>query len=133
MSSTLTVTNLTATNLTDGGGTTSTFANINQGHSKAWVNFNGTGTVAIRDSQNVSSLTDLSSANYTINFSNNFSAADYSFSGLAGVGAASGNYYFATPFNSAPAVGSFSIRISDFSGTITDVAYNAFNFHGDLA
>jgi hypothetical protein len=35
---------------------------------RAWVNFNGTGTVAIRASGNVSSITDNSTGNYTINF-----------------------------------------------------------------
>ena len=35
---------------------------------RAWVNFNGTGTVAIRASGNVSSITDNSIANYTVNF-----------------------------------------------------------------
>ena len=35
----------------------------------AWVNFNGTGTVAIRDSEGVSSITDNNVGNYTINFS----------------------------------------------------------------
>ena len=35
---------------------------------RAWVNFNGTGTVAIRDSGNVSSITDNGTGNYTINF-----------------------------------------------------------------
>jgi len=34
----------------------------------AWVNFNGTGTVAIRDSENVSSITDNSTGMYTVNF-----------------------------------------------------------------
>lgn len=34
----------------------------------AWVNFNGTGTVAIRDSYNVSSITDNGTGDYTINF-----------------------------------------------------------------
>ena len=37
------------------------------GLAKAWVNFNGTGTVAIRASFNVSSITDNSAGNYTIN------------------------------------------------------------------
>ena len=37
---------------------------------KAWVNFNGTGTVAIRDSFNVSSITDNGTGNYTVNLSN---------------------------------------------------------------
>jgi hypothetical protein len=38
------------------------------GISKAWVNFNGTGTVAIRDSFNVSSITDNGTGAYTVNF-----------------------------------------------------------------
>jgi hypothetical protein len=40
---------------------------------KAWVNFNGTGTVAIRDSYNVSSITDLGTGNYRVNFSSTLS------------------------------------------------------------
>jgi hypothetical protein len=35
---------------------------------KAWVNFNGSGTVAIRSSFNVSSITDNGTGNYTLNF-----------------------------------------------------------------
>lgn len=35
---------------------------------KAWVNFNGSGTVAIRASGNVSSITDNGTGNYTVNF-----------------------------------------------------------------
>jgi len=35
---------------------------------KAWVNFNGTGSVAIRDSFNVSSITDNNTGNYTISY-----------------------------------------------------------------
>jgi hypothetical protein len=38
------------------------------GVAKAWVNFNGTGTVAIRSSFNVSSITDNGTGDYTINF-----------------------------------------------------------------
>jgi hypothetical protein len=45
---------------------------------KAWVNFNGTGTVAIRDSYNVSSITDNGVGDYDINFTNNMSDANYS-------------------------------------------------------
>jgi hypothetical protein len=37
---------------------------------RAWVNFNGSGTVAIRDSKNVSSITDNGTGNYTVNFYN---------------------------------------------------------------
>ena len=45
---------------------------------RAWVNFNGTGTVAIRASGNVSSITDNGIGLYTINFTNAMPDADYS-------------------------------------------------------
>jgi hypothetical protein len=45
---------------------------------KAWVNFNGTGTVTIRSSYNVSSITDLGTGYYRINFINPMSSSDYS-------------------------------------------------------
>jgi hypothetical protein len=44
---------------------------------KAWVNFNGTGTVAIRDSYNVSSITDIATGEYYVNYSTAFSNANY--------------------------------------------------------
>lgn len=47
------------------------------GIAKAWVNFNGTGTVAIRDSFNVSSITDLGTGRYTINFTTAMPNANY--------------------------------------------------------
>ena len=45
---------------------------------RAWVNFNGTGTVAIRDSYNVSSITDNGTGNYTVNFGSAMSSINYS-------------------------------------------------------
>ena len=45
---------------------------------RAWVNFNGTGTVAIRASFNVSSITDNGTGNYTVNFTNAISDNNYS-------------------------------------------------------
>ena len=45
---------------------------------KAWVNFNGTGTIAIRDDFNVSSLTDNGTGDYTVTFSNAMSNTNYS-------------------------------------------------------
>ena len=44
----------------------------------AWVKFNGTGTVNINDSENVSSITDLSTGTYTINFIVAMSNTSYS-------------------------------------------------------
>jgi hypothetical protein len=51
---------------------------------KAWVNFNGTGTVAIRASSNVSSITDNGAGDYTVNFTTAFADANYAASGFAG-------------------------------------------------
>jgi hypothetical protein len=45
---------------------------------KAWVNFDGTGTPAIRASFNVSSITDNGVGSYTINFTNALQDANYS-------------------------------------------------------
>jgi len=45
---------------------------------RAWVNFNGTGTVAIRASGNVSSITDHGTGQYGANFSTNLSDGNYS-------------------------------------------------------
>ena len=44
---------------------------------RAWVNFDGTGTVAIRASFNVSSITDNGTGQYTVNFTNAFADANY--------------------------------------------------------
>jgi hypothetical protein len=50
---------------------------------RAWVNFNGTGTPAIRASGNVTSITDNGTGQYGINFTTALSDTDYSFVGLA--------------------------------------------------
>lgn len=52
------------------------------GTAKAWVNFNGTGTVAIRASFNVSSITDNGTGDYTVNFTTGMADANYAVAGL---------------------------------------------------
>ena len=44
---------------------------------RAWVNFNGTGTVAIREDGNVSSITDNGTGDYTVNFTTAMPDANY--------------------------------------------------------
>ena len=51
---------------------------------RAWVNFNGTGTVAIRASGNVSSITDNGTGLYTVNFTTAMPDANYAHSGSGG-------------------------------------------------
>jgi hypothetical protein len=48
---------------------------------KAWVNFNGTGTVAIRAAGNVSSITDNGTGTYTVNFTAALADANYATTG----------------------------------------------------
>ena len=47
---------------------------------RAWVNFNGTGTVAIRASGNVSSITDNGTGDYTVNFTTSMPDVNYAYS-----------------------------------------------------
>jgi hypothetical protein len=58
---------------------------------KAWVNFNGTGTVAIRASGNVSSITDNGTGDYTVNFTVAMVDANYAWAVSAGRTANSAN------------------------------------------
>jgi hypothetical protein len=51
---------------------------------RAWVNFNGTGTVAIRASGNVSSITDNGTGDYTVNFTTAMPDANFAHSGSGG-------------------------------------------------
>jgi hypothetical protein len=73
--STLKVTNIQATGETAGRAVS--------GIAAAWVLFDGTGTIAVDDSLNVSSLTDVGTGQYTINFTNNMGNAFYAYAGEA--------------------------------------------------
>lgn len=74
---------IVTSNISDGTDTVGTIYVIN-GSAKAWVNLNGTGTVAIRESFNVSSITDNGAGNYTVNFATAMDDANYVVAGSAG-------------------------------------------------
>jgi len=58
---------------------------INQARvAKAWVNFNGSGTVAIRGSYNISSITDNGTGDYTLNYSTSLGDENYAVTGCTG-------------------------------------------------
>ena len=81
---------------------------------RAWVNFNGTGTVAIRAAGNVSSITDSGVGNYVINFATAMTDANY-----ASAGAASGGTKVIV---GTPAAGSLPIATTDDAGAAVDPA-----------
>jgi hypothetical protein len=68
---------LTISTLSDGTNSTSA-TNPIMGSAKAWVNFNGQNTVAIRASYNVSSITDNGTGDYTVNMTNAMQDTNYS-------------------------------------------------------
>lgn len=96
---------------------------------RAWVNFNGTGTVAIRASGNVSSITDNGTGDYTVNFSTAMPDANYS-----GVATCSTNSSFSVQFcvannsatsnaNVAPTTSAFRVSTRESSGSGRDEEY----------
>lgn len=68
---------------------------------RAWVNFNGTGTPAIRASGNVSSITDVSTGVFTINFTNAMPDTNYAWAGVVGT-PLSANGYMIIPGGGTP-------------------------------
>lgn len=59
---------------------------VQQYLAKAWVNFNGTGTVAIRASGNVTSITDNGVGDYTVNLTSALADGDYSVAAMCNSG-----------------------------------------------
>ena len=120
--------NLVVSNISDGTTSVGTGYVVN-GSAKAWVNFNGTGTVAIRDSLNVSSLTDNATGNYLVNLTNSLSSANHSGAGSTwrdGIGFG----FFSTPPYTASSV--YALTGTD-AGTFSDNSDNSASIHGDLA
>jgi hypothetical protein len=96
------------------------------GTGKAWVNFNGTGTVAIRASFNVSSITDNGTGDYTINFSTAMSDANYAMSGAAGRSVGDSFVSFA---NADPTASALRIYSLNSSSAVVDNAHVHVHVH----
>ena len=116
----------TLTHSTAGSVTTDYVVN---GSAKAWVNFNGTGTIAIRDSFNVTSLDDNGTGNYDVNFTNAMGNADFSSQVTAGYSADTGRYGENLSYNASYA----NVGARNSSGTSVDNAGIAVTISGDLA
>lgn len=84
---------------------------------RAWINFNGTGTVAIRDDDNFSSVTDGGTGYYTVSFTNNMPTANYSIGQSAGYGTTSLNDSGCCATQGDPSTSSFIVRSIDTNST----------------
>lgn len=85
---------------------------------QAWVNFNGVTTVSIRASFNVSSVTRNGTGDYTVNFSNAFTDANYAFACTASRANISNQANVASPYTNAPTTTAF--RFSTNSTALND-------------
>ena len=138
MSSTLTVTNLTATNITDGAGTTLTFNNVTSGSAKAWGSIDQDSTDhPTYDSFNVSGTVDDNTGNTVVSFTNSMGNADYA---IAGAGQADGEDagFFAVTGKSGAGndtkmtASAFVTNNRTAQSASRDLRYMAFTIHGDL-
>ena len=94
---------------------------------KAWVNFDGTGTIAARDSLNVSSLTDIGTGYYGITFSNNMANVGYSI-------VASGRELASwVPNGGEQYQAYYNFKTVNTSFSVVDANIISSNVHGDLA
>ena len=119
---------LEVSNLNDGTTTVATTF-ITNGSAKVWVNFTGTGTVAIDDSLNTSSITDNSTGRYEANPTNHFANANYCIThdGLL----AAGNGWFMSYFDKT----SSNVELLYIStlGSYTNCADASVVYFGELA
>jgi len=119
--STLKVTNI--------AGLTGSSTNVIEGLAKAWADLNGTGTPAYQDSYNFSSVTDNSTGNYTMSFTNSMGNANFAPSGVSGETSGTEMWEISTR-----ATGSFRIdNYKSDTGSSIDSTLVAMIIHGDLA
>ena len=91
---------------------------------RAWVNFNGTGTVAIRGSGNVSSITDHGVGAYTINFTTAMPDVNYTLTGTAGQNGTGIGALAIEAGTTAPTTTTVRIFTRNFSNNPDDFIYN---------
>ena len=102
--------------------------NVKQRVAKVWVKWNGTGTPAIDDDFNVSSIGDGGTGIFTVNFSSNLGNANYALAGS--VGGNSGRILGQEGTYSTSAV---TVRVNDFNGNLSDETRNSVIIFGDSA
>lgn len=94
---------------------------------RAWVNFNGTGTISIRASGNVTSIGDNGAGDYTVNFTTAMPDVNWSFNGTVG-GAGSLFWIRGGEDVSARTTSSQRIIVNNTAGVVTDAPFVNANF-----
>jgi hypothetical protein len=112
--------------LTSEGGNATT--DVTQGLVKGWINLDGSGTIGISDSNNVGSVTDNSTGNYTVTFSNAMSNSLYATAGIH-----SANSSFDANFRALPNATTNMLFHTQAGGAVTDPDIVTALAAGDLA
>ncbi len=99
----------------------------------AWVNFNGTGTVAIKGDYNVDSITDNGTGDFTINFTTNFKNANYAIAGHKSFDGTYGCCVISSAVSATKTVSACKVDTTVQTGGRTDSADNSVIFLGELA
>ena len=124
------VSTATSTLPSEGGAATTVVA---QGLAKAWINFEGDGTIAISDSFNVTSITDRGTGLYTITIANDMSNALYS---ITGNGVHDADTYVAwcsVSHDTGMTAGAAPVDWLGSNDTPRDIELAMTTIHGDLA
>ncbi len=103
---------------------------------KASINFDGTGTISINDSFNVSSIVDNGVGDYTINFTNSFANINYTVAGFArdiSNAAGAGDSFISQKLGDTKTVSAFQVRTVAIPGVFIDSPEVSVMFFGDLA
>jgi len=103
------------------------------GSAKVWWNLNGTGTIAERDSLNVSSHDDTGTGLYDANYTSAMADANYAFQGTTGVNS---NTAYVFAYNSSSAPSTTDIRYgceTSNNASLQDQSYVFGTIFGDLA
>ena len=114
-----------------GEGTATT--NMQQGLSKAWLNMDGTGTISVRGSLNVTGLTDVGTGQYKVNISSSMTNANYA----VAIGSKDNAYgcqnFTGKQSNSTQTTSLFAINSYNGSHAYEDNVNYMASLHGDLA
>ena len=116
--------------VTGEGGSTTT--DLQQGLAKVWIAFDGTGTISIDDSFNVTSITDFSTGTTTITIANDMASANYSVAGSS-VGSGGSFNGWLQGVGTDKASGSVIVVTRHESSGNVDLDEVSTSIHGDLA
>ena len=102
---------------------------------KAWVNFNGAGTVAISADGNVSSITDNGAGDYAVNFGNNMANTSYAFqlasnSNVTAFGSIFGGFQWSNDVKSTSTIEAHFVYQNSGNGNAHDPSQVNYLIHG---